>query len=109
MLSQHGELGRVYLVPEDPLARKRRKQAGRNSGKNFTEGWVEFEDKRVAKQVPADLLVHPVSLFCPAVPWVSRALYSCAVICNVTLHVAHGSAEGCSASAQTGRSKTVWC
>ena len=59
MLGQHGELGRVYLVPEDPLARKRRKQAGRNSGKNFTEGWVEFEDKRVAKQVLPGMQVPP--------------------------------------------------
>ena len=50
MLGQYGEIGRLYLVPEDPIVRKRRKQAGGNSGKNFTEGWVEFEDKRVAKQ-----------------------------------------------------------
>ena len=66
MLSQYGELGRVYLVPEDPLARKRRKQAGKNSGKNFTEGWVEFEDKRVAKQVRIARLT-PRGLCCPSV------------------------------------------
>ena len=76
MLSQHGELGRVYLVPEDPLARKRRKQAGRNSGKNFTEGWVEFEDKRVAKQVPAGMRAHPVSLSLP-----DHAVDDASVIC----------------------------
>ncbi len=73
MLGQHGELGRVYLVPEDPLARKRRKQAGRNSGKNFTEGWVEFEDKRVAKQVLADVPERPVSLPCPTIPQATPA------------------------------------
>ncbi|KAK9816728.1 hypothetical protein WJX72_004286 [[Myrmecia] bisecta] len=51
MLSQYGEVTRVYLAPEDPALRKRRKQRGGNTGKNFSEGWVEFEDKSVAKQV----------------------------------------------------------
>jgi hypothetical protein len=35
----------------DPGLRRKRKQQGGNSGKNFTEGWVEFEDKQIAKQV----------------------------------------------------------
>lgn len=35
----------------DPALRKKRKQKGGNSGKNFTEGWVEFEDKSKAKEV----------------------------------------------------------
>jgi hypothetical protein len=35
----------------DPALRKKRKQKGGNSGKNFTEGWVEFEDKAKAKEV----------------------------------------------------------
>lgn len=35
----------------DPALRKKRKQHGGNSGKNFTEGWVEFEDKAKAKEV----------------------------------------------------------
>ncbi len=51
MLSEHGELGRLYLAPEDPALRRLRKQRGGNTGKKFTEGWVEFEDKRVAKRV----------------------------------------------------------
>lgn len=46
---------RLILVPADPLARKKRKQRGGNSGKNFTEGWVEFEDKADAKRVAAML------------------------------------------------------
>ena len=33
----------------DAGVRKRRKKLGGDSGKNYTEGWVEFEDKRVAK------------------------------------------------------------
>ena len=35
--------------------RKKRKKSGGNSGKNFTEGWVEFEDKTDAKRVAAML------------------------------------------------------
>lgn len=35
--------------------RKKRKKSGGNSGKNFTEGWVEFEDKTEAKRVAAML------------------------------------------------------
>ncbi|BDA42668.1 Pre-rRNA-processing protein esf2 [Coccomyxa sp. Obi] len=60
MLSQHGEVGRVYLAPEDAAARKRRKKMGKNTGKNFSEGWVEFEDKKVAKQVAAMLNGNPM-------------------------------------------------
>ncbi|CAN8004133.1 unnamed protein product, partial [Ixodes hexagonus] len=42
MLSKFGELGRIFLQPEKPNAKKSR---------NFTEGWVEFVDKKVAKCV----------------------------------------------------------
>lgn len=55
MLSAYGEIGRLYLAPEDSAVRKKRKKAGGNTGKNFTEGWVEFEDKSVAKQARASL------------------------------------------------------
>ncbi len=33
---------------------------GKNTGKNFSEGWVEFEDKNVAKQVAAMLNGNPM-------------------------------------------------
>ncbi len=33
---------------------------GKSSGKNFTEGWIEFEDKRVAKQVAQMLNGQPM-------------------------------------------------
>jgi ESF2/ABP1 family protein len=33
---------------------------GGNSGKNFAEGWAEFEDKRVAKRVAAQLNGNPM-------------------------------------------------
>ena len=39
----------------DPAARKRRKKYGGNKGKCFTEGWLEFKDRRVAKSVAATL------------------------------------------------------
>ncbi|EIE24653.1 hypothetical protein COCSUDRAFT_14459, partial [Coccomyxa subellipsoidea C-169] len=60
MLSQYGEIGRIYLAPEDAAARKRRKKMGKNTGKNFSEGWVEFEDKQVAKQVASMLNGNPM-------------------------------------------------
>eukprot|EP00054_Salpingoeca_dolichothecata_P027505 m.202275 g.202275 ORF g.202275 m.202275 type:complete len:268 (-) comp25981_c0_seq3:7558-8361(-) len=55
LLGQFGALGRVYLKPESPLARKKRKKFGGNGKKKFTEGWVEFEDKKIAKKVAAAL------------------------------------------------------
>jgi hypothetical protein len=50
LLSEQGEVQRLYCAPEDASARRARKQRGGNTGKMFTEGWVEFADKRVAKQ-----------------------------------------------------------
>ncbi len=45
----------IPYISTDPSTRKKRKQRGGNSGKNFTEGWVEFEDKADAKRVAAML------------------------------------------------------
>ncbi len=36
-------------MEEDQANRRARKKAGGNSGKRYTEGWVEFEDKKVAR------------------------------------------------------------
>ncbi|ORZ26611.1 hypothetical protein BCR41DRAFT_300893 [Lobosporangium transversale] len=55
LLGKFGELGRVYLAPEDPKIAARRKKYGGNKKQNFTEGWVEFKDKSVAKQVAKTL------------------------------------------------------
>ncbi|KAL3162958.1 hypothetical protein ABBQ32_009391 [Trebouxia sp. C0010 RCD-2024] len=60
LLEQFGSIGRLYCAPEDPALRKQRKQKGGNTGKNFTEGWVEFEDKAVAKQVATMLNNNPI-------------------------------------------------
>ncbi|KAK9117368.1 hypothetical protein Sjap_016315 [Stephania japonica] len=51
ILSQYGETRRVYLTPENPIAQAHRKQAGKFRGQEFSEGWVEFAKKSVAKKV----------------------------------------------------------
>lgn len=51
IFSTYGKIGRVYLqLAENSEAGKKRKAV-----KYFTEGWVEFESKRVAKYVAATL------------------------------------------------------
>ncbi|GKD36077.1 pre-rRNA-processing protein ESF2 [Tanacetum coccineum] len=55
ILSQYGELERIYLTPEDPTAHVHRKKAGGFRGQGFTEGWVEFTNKNVAKRVASML------------------------------------------------------
>eukprot|EP00794_Sanderia_malayensis_P013015 gene13015-14355_t len=55
LMAQFGEVGRLFLQPEDPLVRKRRKKSGGSGRKTFTEGWVEFKDKRIAKSVASSL------------------------------------------------------
>ncbi|PWA70604.1 pre-rRNA-processing protein ESF2 [Artemisia annua] len=55
ILSQHAELERIYLTPEDPTAHVHRKRAGGFRGQGFTEGWVEFTNKNVAKRVASML------------------------------------------------------
>ncbi|XP_039123986.1 pre-rRNA-processing protein ESF2 [Dioscorea cayenensis subsp. rotundata] len=51
ILSQYGDIQRIYLVPEDPTAQMHRKRAGGFRGKQFNEGWVEFTEKRAAKKI----------------------------------------------------------
>ncbi|XP_065668246.1 uncharacterized protein LOC100197622 isoform X2 [Hydra vulgaris] len=55
LLLQFGKIGRVYLQAEDESKRKNRKKFGGTSRKQFTEGWVEFLDKKVAKSVAQSL------------------------------------------------------
>ncbi|XP_072224093.1 activator of basal transcription 1 [Leuresthes tenuis] len=59
LLSAYGEIGRIFLQPEDHQVRKRRKKSGSRRCE-FTEGWVEFRDKRVAKRVVASLHNTPM-------------------------------------------------
>ncbi|PKI79132.1 hypothetical protein CRG98_000424 [Punica granatum] len=51
LISQYGEILRIYLAPEDPDAQVKRKRAGGFRGREFSEGWVEFAKKNVAKRV----------------------------------------------------------
>ena len=51
LLEKYGRLGRIYLVPEDPKIALKRKKYKHNKRINYVEGWVEFMDKKVAKQV----------------------------------------------------------
>ncbi|GAB2277362.1 hypothetical protein Dimus_039230 [Dionaea muscipula] len=55
ILSQYADIERIYLAPEDPSARVQRKKARGFRGQGFSEGWVEFTNKREAKRV-ADML-----------------------------------------------------
>lgn len=56
----YGKVTRIFLQEEDNSFAKRRKAAGGNGSKQFREGWVEFEDKKLAKQVAASLNNTPM-------------------------------------------------
>ncbi|XP_070533241.1 activator of basal transcription 1-like [Ptychodera flava] len=60
IFSQYGELGRLFLQPETKFKQKERKKRGGNSSKSFEEGWVEFQDKKIAKQVAWTLNNTPI-------------------------------------------------
>lgn len=56
MFSEYGKVGRVYLQladSETDIAHQKKKR--RKVCKHFTEGWVEFERKKIAKFVAATL------------------------------------------------------
>ncbi|XP_028265489.1 activator of basal transcription 1 [Parambassis ranga] len=59
MLAVYGEIGRIFLQPEDNQVRRKKKKSGLRRC-DFTEGWVEFRDKRVAKRVAASLHNTPM-------------------------------------------------
>lgn len=61
LLSQYGEVNRIYLAEEDATVRKRRRKLSGNGSKRYIEGWVEFESKKVAKQVASKLNMQPIS------------------------------------------------
>merc|ERR1712151_992974 len=50
-MERYGEIGRVFLQPEDKTVRNERKKRGGNKKLGYTEGWVEFKDRRIAKRV----------------------------------------------------------
>ena len=85
LLEQYGSVHRIYLVPEgrylrsrivdmskdtdgahspDESSRKRRARQGGNKKQLFTEGWIEFDDKRIAKAVARSLNGQPIGMSC---------------------------------------------
>ena len=61
LLSDFGEVTRVYLAEEDAAIRKRRRKLSGNASKRYTEGWVEFASKKVAKHVARSLNTTAIS------------------------------------------------
>ncbi|XP_053679885.1 uncharacterized protein LOC128730829 [Anopheles nili] len=62
LLEPFGELGRIYLQPSQKDGKVRMKTAnGKRAMVKYTEGWVEFLDKRVAKSVVPMLNMHPIT------------------------------------------------
>lgn len=55
LLSSYGETNRIFLAPEDPKSYAKRVRFGGNKRRMFTEGWIEFLDKRKAKLVAETL------------------------------------------------------
>ncbi|CAH1130606.1 unnamed protein product [Ceutorhynchus assimilis] len=53
VFSEFGKVGRVYLQLLDKEKFQDKKQRKRKTSKKFTEGWVEYEKKCVAKRVAA--------------------------------------------------------
>ncbi|CAI5736324.1 unnamed protein product [Hyaloperonospora brassicae] len=60
LLTKYGTVNRIYLVPEDKTLHKKRVSAGGNRRLQYTEGWIEFEDKKVAKRVATMLNTTPI-------------------------------------------------
>ncbi|KAL9884940.1 uncharacterized protein ACN427_011578 [Glossina fuscipes fuscipes] len=52
ILGAYGKIGRVYLQPEKlPKSSDKKTKKRKPFARHFTEGWIEFESKRVAKQI----------------------------------------------------------
>ncbi|KAG5437464.1 hypothetical protein PCANB_000892 [Pneumocystis canis] len=51
LLSKYGEIGRIFLVPEDYKSHAKRIRFKGNKKKKYIEGWVEFKEKKKAKLV----------------------------------------------------------
>lgn len=55
LLSEYGETGRIFLAPENAKSYAKRVKYGGNKRRLFTEGWIEFLDKRKARLVAESL------------------------------------------------------
>ena len=50
LVSRFGEVGRIYLKPENSMTRDKRRRQGGKKKLRFLEGWVEMKNKTFAKQ-----------------------------------------------------------
>jgi len=55
LFEPYGEVTRLYLAEEDSTVRKKRQKNGGNGSKQFSEGWIEFADKKIARNVAESL------------------------------------------------------
>ncbi|KAK0467919.1 uncharacterized protein EV420DRAFT_1616686 [Desarmillaria tabescens] len=60
LMSAYGEIGRVYLQQEDPKRAYLRRKYTSTKKPHYTEGWVEFKDKKVARSVAEMLNAQPI-------------------------------------------------
>ncbi|KAJ7895980.1 hypothetical protein B0H14DRAFT_2333515 [Mycena olivaceomarginata] len=60
LMSMHGDVGRVYLQQEDAKRAYLRRKYTSTKKAHFTEGWVEFKDKKVARSVAEMLNAQPI-------------------------------------------------
>ncbi|KAJ7590731.1 hypothetical protein C8J56DRAFT_1003400 [Mycena floridula] len=60
LMSGYGEVGRVYLQQEDAKRAYLRKKYTATKKAHFTEGWVEFKDKKIARSVAEMLNAQPI-------------------------------------------------
>ncbi|KAF8351060.1 hypothetical protein F5887DRAFT_935693 [Amanita rubescens] len=60
LMSAYGEVGRVYLQQEDPKRAYLRRKYTSTKKPHFTEGWVEFKDKKIARCVAEMLNAQPI-------------------------------------------------
>ncbi|PVG03699.1 hypothetical protein CPB86DRAFT_779450 [Serendipita vermifera] len=60
LMSAYGEVGRIYLQQEDPKRAYLRKKYTTTKKPQYTEGWVEFKNKKIARSVADMLNAQPV-------------------------------------------------
>ncbi|KZT63003.1 hypothetical protein CALCODRAFT_406735, partial [Calocera cornea HHB12733] len=60
LLGAYGEVGRVYLQQEDAKRAYLRRKHTSTKKPHYTEGWVEFVDKKVARTVAEMLNAQPI-------------------------------------------------
>lgn len=60
LMEQYGEVGRMYCKPEEKANWMDRKKAGGSYKHKFVEAWVEYTDRRTAKNVAMMLNATPI-------------------------------------------------